>query len=68
MAGQVVDCQVLPVEAHVGEEIQLVSVVLHDGSVLGEQVGVGCGPVSARGDWPAGLRCTFRDLFSGKGD
>ena len=36
VAGQVVDCQVLPVEAHIGEEIQLVSVVLHDGRVLSE--------------------------------
>ena len=55
MAGQVVDCQVLPVQAHVGEEVQLVAVVLHNGRVLGEQVGVGPGTICARGDRPAGL-------------
>ena len=64
VAGQVVDCQVLPVQAHVGEEVQLVAVVLHNGRVLGEQVGVGPGTICARGDWPAGLRRRLGDLIS----
>ena len=49
VAGQVVDRQVLPIEAHVGEKIQLVTVVLHDGRVLREQFCVWSGSVAAAG-------------------
>lgn len=59
---EVVDSQVLSVEAHVGEEIELVPVVLQDGLILGASV------IGAEGDvsqWPRRMIFPAEDHLRG---